>query len=96
VVGFYSSAFRDLFFGPNPPQRLFRAVVTVLAGCWRPSWITRVWLALFFLSVRLQARLKVAPPYVNDQGLAAAGRAIRINSAAHPERVRADVPRETT
>jgi hypothetical protein len=35
---------------------MFRAVVTVLAGYWRPSLLTRIWLRLFFLSVRLQER----------------------------------------
>ena len=63
VLGFYSAAFRDLFFSPNPPPHMFRAVVTVLAGYWRPSWKTRVWLALFFLSVRLQARFRFAPSH---------------------------------
>jgi flavin-dependent dehydrogenase len=63
VLGFYSTAFRDLFFSPDPPQHMFRAVVTVLAGYWRPSWRTRVWLALFFLSVRLQARFRFAPSH---------------------------------
>ncbi len=67
VLGFYTTAFRDLFFGPDPPRRMFQAVITVLAGCWRPSWTTRLWLGLFFLSVRLQARLKFAPSHVDDQ-----------------------------
>jgi len=61
VLGFYTSAFRDLFFSPEPPARMFRAVVTVLAGHWRPSWRTRLWLFLFFLSVRIQARFGFAP-----------------------------------
>ena len=67
VLGFYTTAFRDLFFGPDPPRRMFQAVITVLAGCWRPGWTTRLWLGLFFLSVRLQARLKFAPSHINDQ-----------------------------
>lgn len=67
VLGFYSAAFRDLFFSPDPPQHMFRAVVTVLAGYWRPSWRTRVWLALFFLSVRLQARFRFAPSHAGPE-----------------------------
>jgi flavin-dependent dehydrogenase len=56
VVSFYTESFRDLFFSDDPPERLFRAAVTVLAGHWRPSWTTRVWLQLFFLSVKMQER----------------------------------------
>ena len=63
VLGFYTTPFRDLFFSPDPPQRIFRSVITVFAGYWRPSWITRFWIAMFFLSVRLQARLGFAPPH---------------------------------
>jgi flavin-dependent dehydrogenase len=56
VVSFYTDAFRDLFFSADPPERMFRAIITVLAGYWRPSWMSRVWLRLFFLSVRMQER----------------------------------------
>lgn len=63
VHGFYSAPFRDLFFSAEPPPRLFRAVVTVFAGYWRPTWLTRLWVAAFFASVRLQARLRFAPSH---------------------------------
>jgi flavin-dependent dehydrogenase len=63
VLGFYTPAFRDLFFSNDPPKHMFRAVVTVLAGYWRPSLATRVWLALFFFSVRLQRRFGFAESY---------------------------------
>jgi len=63
VLGFYTAAFRDLFFSPEPPRRMFRAVVTVLAGHWQPSWRTRFWLFLFFLSVKMQARFAFAPSH---------------------------------
>ncbi len=63
VRGFYTPAFRDLFFSAEPPKHIFRAVVTVFAGYWRPSWVTRCWVALFFMSVRLQARFGFEPPY---------------------------------
>jgi flavin-dependent dehydrogenase len=66
VLGFYTPAFRDLFFSADPPAHMFRAVVTVLAGYWRPSLATRLWLALFFLSVRLQRRFGFAESYLAD------------------------------
>ena len=28
VIGFYTPQFRDLFFDPNPPKHMFRAIVT--------------------------------------------------------------------
>ncbi len=64
VLAFYTRGFRDLFFSPDPPERMFKAIITVLAGYWRPSWQARVWLWLFFLSVRLQERFKFAPSYL--------------------------------
>jgi FADH2-dependent halogenase len=64
VLGFYTAPFRDVFFSSDPPPRLFRAVVTVLAGYWRPTLARRFWLALFFLSVRLQARIGFAPSHL--------------------------------
>jgi FADH2-dependent halogenase len=57
VLGFYSPWFRDLFFQPDAPPAIFRAVVTVLAGIWRPTWRTRALLALFFALVEVQRRL---------------------------------------
>jgi 2-polyprenyl-6-methoxyphenol hydroxylase-like FAD-dependent oxidoreductase len=32
VLGFYTQEFRDVFFAKDPPQRMFRSVVTVFAG----------------------------------------------------------------
>jgi FADH2-dependent halogenase len=61
VLGFYTSEFRDLFFNEDPPQRMFRALVTVFAGYWRPALATRVWIALFFLLVRIQRWVPFAP-----------------------------------
>jgi flavin-dependent dehydrogenase len=63
ALGFYSPAFRDLFFSSDPPRRMFRALVAVFAGDWQPSLSARVWVALFFLLVRLQARWPIAPRY---------------------------------
>jgi flavin-dependent dehydrogenase len=67
VTSFYTPAFRDLFFSDDPPQRMFRAIITVLAGYWRPSFVSRVWLRLFFLSVRMQGRFGFERSHL-DQG----------------------------
>ena len=56
VIGFYTPQFRDLFFSPEPPQQLFKAVVTVLAGRWDASLRTRVLNNVFFALVALQRR----------------------------------------
>jgi flavin-dependent dehydrogenase len=61
VLGFYTPEFRDLFFNEEPPQRMFRSLVTVFAGYWRPSLATRTWVRLFFLLVRLQRWVPLAP-----------------------------------
>jgi flavin-dependent dehydrogenase len=58
VIGFYSPQFRDLFFDPHPPQSIFRAVVTVLAGRWNSSLRTRLFNHLFFSLVAFQRRFK--------------------------------------
>jgi flavin-dependent dehydrogenase len=64
VLGFYTHEFRDLFFADAPPPRIFRALVTVFAGYWRPSLATRIWVGLFFQLVRLQRWLRFSPPLV--------------------------------
>ncbi|HEX6096921.1 MAG TPA: NAD(P)/FAD-dependent oxidoreductase [Thermoanaerobaculia bacterium] len=56
VIGFYTPQFRDLFFSPEPPQQLFRAVVTILAGRWDASLRTRLLNNIFFALVALQRR----------------------------------------
>jgi flavin-dependent dehydrogenase len=61
VVGFYTPEFRDLFFGEDPPQHMYRALATVFAGYWRPSLATRAWVDLFLLLVRLQKRIALVP-----------------------------------
>jgi 2-polyprenyl-6-methoxyphenol hydroxylase-like FAD-dependent oxidoreductase len=60
VVGFYTREFRELFFANDPPRRMFNSMVMVFAGYWDPPLITRAWVMLFFLLVRLQAILKFA------------------------------------
>jgi len=59
VIGFYSPQFRDLFFNPRPPQRIFRAVVTILSGRWNASLGTRLLNRLFFILVAIQKRFPI-------------------------------------
>jgi len=61
VIGFYTPEFRDLFFDEDPPERMYRALATVFAGYWRPSIVTRVWVALFLALARLQKRIGFVP-----------------------------------
>jgi 2-polyprenyl-6-methoxyphenol hydroxylase-like FAD-dependent oxidoreductase len=62
VVGFYTPAFRDLFFADDPPEQMFRALVSVFAGYWHPSLMSRLWVRSFFFLVWLQRWIKFAPP----------------------------------
>ena len=56
AVGFYDQAFRELWFvrprGVNP----YRAIVSVLAGNWRPKLLTRLKIESFFMVVALRRR----------------------------------------
>lgn len=70
VIGFYTPQFRDLFFSPDPPPRIFRAVVTVLAGNWRPRLWTRFLVELFFFFVALQGWLGFSPRLVPREAAA--------------------------
>ena len=54
VLGFYTPEFRDLFFSEDPPRRIFRSLITVFAGYWKPSFSTRLWVRIFFALVRVQ------------------------------------------
>jgi flavin-dependent dehydrogenase len=60
VVGFYTPQFRDLFFDPEPPRAIFRAVVTVLAGRWDAGLRTRILNRAFFALVAIQKRIALA------------------------------------
>ena len=64
VLGFYTPEFRDLFFANDPPARMFRSLVVVFAGYWRPSIATRAWVHLFFVMVRLQRWLGFSQRFV--------------------------------
>ena len=60
VLSFYTPEFRDLFFDPDPPKLIFRAIVTVLAGNWCPKPWTRMLNRAFFFVVALQRILKLS------------------------------------
>jgi len=51
AVGFYEPAFRKLWYSRPPLRSIFDAVVSVLAGNWRPSFVTRVLVEIFFAVV---------------------------------------------
>ena len=59
VAGFDTPQFRDLFFDPSPPPRIFKAVVTVLAGKWDSSLRTRLLNRVFFAIVAIQKRFSL-------------------------------------
>jgi 2-polyprenyl-6-methoxyphenol hydroxylase-like FAD-dependent oxidoreductase len=61
VVGFYTPHFRDLFFQPGGGAGLFSAVVTLVAGRWRPSLPRRLLVHGFFFLVWLQRWIPLAP-----------------------------------
>jgi flavin-dependent dehydrogenase len=55
VVGFYDPAFRELWFQrPRWLTGIYRAIVSVLAGNWRPSPITRARIEMFFALVAVR------------------------------------------
>jgi FADH2-dependent halogenase len=59
VVGFYTRGFRDLFMAAPLPS-VFRAIVTSLAGYWKPSRSTRAWQQFFFLVAWIQEWIPIA------------------------------------
>jgi flavin-dependent dehydrogenase len=61
ALGFADPAFRDLFFLPGAPLGIREAVLSVLAGNWRPSLATRLRLGAFFVCVEAQRRFGFAP-----------------------------------
>jgi len=73
VVGFYTPEFRDLFFADDPPPRMFRSLVSIFAGYWRPSLVSRLWIDAFFALVWLQRRIRFAPrqTWRGDEGAGA-------------------------
>ncbi|MEO8678358.1 MAG: tryptophan 7-halogenase [Vicinamibacterales bacterium] len=62
AAGFYDSSFRDLFFSHSSRFGIYEAVLSVLAGNWRPTWKTRLRLHAFFALVTLNRFIRVARP----------------------------------
>jgi flavin-dependent dehydrogenase len=54
AVGFYDPAFRYLWYTPKKRFGIYEAIVSVLAGNWRPSPMTRARIAMFFALVAVQ------------------------------------------
>lgn len=67
AVGFYDPAFRDLFLSPTSKFGLFEAVLSVLAGNWRPSLKIRSRLWLFFFLVAVQRAVPLAPRHLRPR-----------------------------
>jgi FADH2-dependent halogenase len=61
AVGFYNPNFRDLWFRRARHLGIFAAVLSVLAGNWRPSLGTRLRIRLFFALVAVQRVVPIAP-----------------------------------
>jgi flavin-dependent dehydrogenase len=61
VIGFYTPEFRDLFFADDPPPRMFQSLVSIFAGYWHPSLVSRLWIQSFFFLVWLQRWIRIAP-----------------------------------
>jgi flavin-dependent dehydrogenase len=61
AVGFYNPHFRDLWFRRTNRWGVYAAVLSVLAGNWRPSPRVRRRIRLFFTLVALQRVLPIAP-----------------------------------
>jgi FADH2-dependent halogenase len=58
AIGFYDPAFRDLWFAPRKAFGIYGAIVSVLAGNWKPSPLTQAKIGMFFalVAVRRLAR----------------------------------------
>jgi len=61
ATGFYQQPFRDIFFRSDTPLGIREAVISVLAGNWRPSLSIRLRLWAFFAVVALQRFVPLAP-----------------------------------
>jgi flavin-dependent dehydrogenase len=62
VVGFYDPYFRRLLFRRSRHFGIYEAVLSALAGNWRPSLGTRLRIQLFFAIVGVKRFFRVAPP----------------------------------
>jgi len=62
VVGFYDPYFRRLLFRRSRRLGIYEAVLSALAGNWRPTFGTRLRIQLFFAIVAVKRFFRVAPP----------------------------------
>jgi flavin-dependent dehydrogenase len=62
VVGFYDPYFRRLLFRRSRHLGIYEAVLSALAGNWRPSTGTRLRIQLFFAIVAVKRFFHAAPP----------------------------------
>ena len=60
-MAFYTPHFRDLWFRSGTRFGLYEAVLSVLAGNWRPSVATRLRIHVFLALVALQRRFPSLP-----------------------------------
>jgi flavin-dependent dehydrogenase len=63
AVGFYDPAFREVWFAEKKRFGLYPAIVSILAGNWKPSLATRARIALFFglIALKRLGRKDLAP-----------------------------------
>ena len=61
AAGFYDPNFRDLWFQRTKRWGVYEAVLSILAGNWRPSLAVRLRIGLFFTLVALQRVMPIAP-----------------------------------
>jgi FADH2-dependent halogenase len=62
VVGFYDPYFRRLLFRRSRRLGIYEAVLSALAGNWRPTLGTRLRIQLFFAVVAVKRFFRAAPP----------------------------------
>ncbi len=62
VIGFYDPYFRRLLFRRSRRLGIYEAVLSALAGNWRPGLGTRLRIGIFFAVIALKRALRVAPP----------------------------------
>jgi FADH2-dependent halogenase len=62
IENFYRREFLEMLLHPDPPRPMFLAIVRVLGGNVFSSRVDRMMLAAFFGMVRLQRRMRFAPP----------------------------------
>jgi flavin-dependent dehydrogenase len=62
VVGFYDPYFRRLLFRRSRRLGIYEAVLSALAGNWRPTLGTRLRIQLFFAIVAVKRLFRAAPP----------------------------------